>query len=143
MPAVSTVQAHSGSAAALLGSLSPSGGPNGTSLLTQTVVVPNFYLFGWLVFATETLIGVSLTLGLLTRAGALLGTLQSINLLVAQGGTEEGPWLYVGLIAANLAVLFTPSNRRLSLDHLLAPKLRASTRGMSRFGRVVRWTIGA
>jgi uncharacterized membrane protein YphA (DoxX/SURF4 family) len=109
----------------------------------QTVVVPNFYLFGWLVFATETLIGLSLTLGLLTRAGALLGTLQSINLLVAQGGTEEGPWLYVGLIAANLAVLFTPSNRRLSLDHLLAPKLRASTRGMSRFGRVVRWTIGA
>jgi thiosulfate dehydrogenase (quinone) large subunit len=109
----------------------------------QNLVVPNFYVFGWLVFVSETLIGLSLTLGLLTRAGALLGTLQSINLLVAQGATEEGPWLYLGLIAANLAALFTPSNRRLSLDRLLAPKLRASTGGASLLGRVVRWTTGA
>src|SRR5919201_3655451 len=92
----------------------------------QNLVVPNFHLFGWLVFVSETLIGLSLTLGLLTRAGALLGTLQALNLLVAQGATEEGPWLYLGLIAANLAVLFTPSNRRLSLDRLVAAKLRAS-----------------
>jgi uncharacterized membrane protein YphA (DoxX/SURF4 family) len=108
----------------------------------QNVVVPHFYLFGWLVFVSETLIGLSLTLGLLTRAGALLGTLQSINLLIAQGATEEGPWLYLGLVAANLAALFTPSNRRLSLDCLLAPKLRASTDTASLPGRVVRWAIG-
>src|SRR5919199_1880134 len=36
----------------------------------QNLVVPNFYLFGWLVFVSETLIGLLLTLGLLTRAGA-------------------------------------------------------------------------
>src|SRR5919201_1673133 len=77
----------------------------------QDLVVPNFYLFGWLVFVSETMIGLSLTLSLLTRAGGVLGTLESINLLVAQGATEEGPWLYLGLIAANLAVVFTTSNR--------------------------------
>jgi thiosulfate dehydrogenase (quinone) large subunit len=92
----------------------------------QDVVVPNFYLFGWLVFVSETTIGLSLTLGLLTKAGGMLGVLQSMNLLVAQGGTEEGPWLYLGLIAANLAVVLTPSNRRLSIDHKLAPKLHRS-----------------
>lgn len=108
----------------------------------QDLVVPNFFLFGWLVFVAETLIGLSLTLGVLTRAGALLGTLQSINLLVAQGATEEGPWIYVGLIAANVAVLLTPSNRRLSVDRLLAPKLRAFTSGAGIVPRVVRWMIG-
>ena len=109
----------------------------------QDLVVPNFYLFGWLVFVSETLIGLSLTLGLLTRAGALLGTLQAVNLLVAQGATEEGPWLYLGLIAGNLAVLFTPSNRQLSLDRLLARRLRPGTGGSGIVGRAVRWMIGA
>ena len=107
----------------------------------QTVVVPNFYLFGWLVFLAETTIGLSLTLGVFTRAGAALGTLQSINLLVAQGATEEGPWLYLGLIAANAAVLFTPSNRSLSLDPVLARKVPASSRGRGAIGRIVRWLI--
>ncbi|HYY87825.1 MAG TPA: hypothetical protein VFA49_03445, partial [Chloroflexota bacterium] len=92
---------------------------------------------------SETLIGLSLTLGLFTRAGALLGTLQSTNLLVAQGATEEGPWLYLGLIAANLAALVTPANRQLSLDRRLASKLRASTDGSRIVGRVVRWMVGA
>jgi thiosulfate dehydrogenase (quinone) large subunit len=108
----------------------------------QDVVVPNFYLFGWLVFVSETMIGLSLTLGLLTRAGGVLGTLQSINLLIAQGATEEGPWLYLGLIAANLAVVFTPSNRQLSLDRQLAPKLKASRGGSGTLVRVVRLMIG-
>jgi uncharacterized membrane protein YphA (DoxX/SURF4 family) len=105
----------------------------------RQIVVPNFYLFGWLVFVSETMIGLSLSLGVLTRAGGVLGTLQSINLLVAQGATEEGPWLYLGMIAANLAAAFTPSNRQFSLDRRLAPKLR----GSSRWVGVVRWMIGA
>ena len=108
----------------------------------QELVVPNFYLFGWLVFVSETMIGLSLTLGLLTRAGGVLGTLQAINLLVAQGATEEGPWLYLGLIAANLAVVVTPSNRELSLDRRLAAKLGAPTRG-GIVKHAVRWMIGA
>jgi thiosulfate dehydrogenase (quinone) large subunit len=109
----------------------------------QDVVVPNFYLFGWLVFVSETMIGLSLTLGLLTRVGGVLGTLQSINLLVAQGATEEGPWLYLGLIAANLAVVLTPSNRQLSLDRQLARKLIAPNDGSGTVARVVRLMIGA
>ena len=108
----------------------------------QDLVVPNFYLFGWLVFVSETMIGLSLTLGVFTRVGGLLGTLQSINLLVAQGATEEGPWLYLSLIAANLAIVFAPSNRQLSLDRRLAPKLRASTTGSGLVARLARWIVG-
>ena len=109
----------------------------------QELVVPNFYLFGWLVFVSETMIGLSLTLGLLTRAGGVLGTLQAINLLVAQGATEEGPWLYLGLIAANLVVVVTPSNRQLSLDRLLAPKVAAPAGSDTLVMRAVRLAIGA
>jgi len=109
----------------------------------QDLVVPNFYVFGWLVFVSETLIGLSLTLGLFTRAGGVLGTLQSINLLVAEGATEEGPWLYLGLIVANLAVVFTPSNRALSLDRRLAQPLKPPTGESGIVVRVARWIIGA
>ena len=109
----------------------------------QDLVVPHFFLFGWLVFIAETVIGLSLTLGLFTRAGGVLGTLQSINLLVAQGATEEGPWLYLGLIAANLAATLTPANRELSLDRVFAAKLDASRASSSRLARLLRWSMGS
>ena len=105
----------------------------------QDVVVPHFHLFGWLVFLGEVVIGTSLTLGVLTKAGALLGTLQAVNLFVSQAGTPEGPWLYVALVAANLIVLVTPANRQLSVDCILAPKVgAAASRNGSLLARVLR-----
>lgn len=92
----------------------------------QQVVVPNYHLFGWLIGVTEVAIGTSLALGALTRAGALLGVLEAVNLLVAQGNTPEGPAIYLVILAANLFVLFTPSNRKFSVDSRLAPKFRAN-----------------
>ena len=89
----------------------------------QDVVVPHFHLFGWMLGITEVLIGASLLLGAFTKVGALLGVLQAVNLLIAQGRTPEGPWIYLAILAANLFVLFTPSNRRLSIDNRLAPKI--------------------
>jgi thiosulfate dehydrogenase (quinone) large subunit len=107
----------------------------------QDVVVPNFYLFGWLLFVEEVTIGTSLTLGLLTRAGALLGTVQAVNLLLAQGSTPEGPWIYLAILGANIAVLLTPSNRQLSVDRLLAPKLAESASRGSLLARIVLWMM--
>ncbi len=85
-------------------------------VVLQQVVVPHFHLFGWLLLLVEVAIGVSLVLGAWTRAGALLGVLQAVSLLVAQARTPEGPWIYVAILVANLFVLFTPSNRRFSVD---------------------------
>lgn len=107
----------------------------------QDVVVPNFYLFGWLIFMGEVAIGTSLTLGLLTKAGALLGTVQAVNLLLAQGSTPEGPWIYVAILAANIAVLLTPTNRQLSVDRLLAPKLSESASRGNLLARVALWMM--
>ncbi|HVT39670.1 MAG TPA: DoxX family protein [Gemmatimonadaceae bacterium] len=96
----------------------------------QDVVVPHFHLFGWLLGFTEVAIGASLVLGAFTRAGALLGVLQAVNLVVAQGRTPEGPWIYVAILVTNLFVLLTPSNGRFSLDNRLRPKF-SSTRSRS------------
>lgn len=85
-------------------------------IVLQNVVVPHFHLFGWLLLFVEVAIGTSLVLGAWTRAGALLGVFQAVNLLVAQSRTPEGPWIYVAILVANLAVLLTPSYRRFSVD---------------------------
>lgn len=85
-------------------------------VVLQEVVVPHFHLFGWLLLLVEVAIGTSLVLGAWTKAGALVGVLQAVNLLVAQGRTPEGPWVYAAILVANLAVLITPSNRRFSID---------------------------
>ncbi len=107
----------------------------------QTIVVPNFYLFGWLLLLLEVCIGMSLLLGLLTRAGALLGTLQAVNLLIGAASTPEGPWIYIALVAANLLLLFTPCNRKYSLDRLLAPRLDTAAEPGSLIGRSLRWLM--
>lgn len=102
----------------------------------QNVVVPHFHLFGWLLGFTEVTIGTSLVLGALTRAGALLSVLQSANLLIAQGGTPEGPWIYVDLLAGSLVVLLAPTNRRFSIDSRLAPRVAATRSRASLLTRV-------
>ena len=104
----------------------------------QGVVVPHFHLFGWLLGITEVVIGASLVFGALTRAGALMGVLQAVNLLIAQGRTPEGPWIYVAILAANLFVLFTPSNRRFSVDRRLAPKIDGAPAVPTLVRRVLR-----
>ena len=107
----------------------------------QDIVVPNFHLFGWLVLLTEVAIGLSLVLGAATRAGALLGVLQAVNLLIAQGSTPEGPWIYLAILAANLLVLFTPSNRRFSVDSRLAPRVASSPSKDTLLTRVLLLTM--
>ncbi|MEO8076443.1 MAG: TQO small subunit DoxD [Acidobacteriota bacterium] len=107
----------------------------------QDIVVPNFHLFGWLVLLTEVTIGLSLVLGAATRAGALLGVLQAVNLLIAQGSTPEGPWTYLAILAANVLVLFTPSNRRFSVDSRIAQRLASSSSKATLLTRLLRVTI--
>ncbi len=106
--------------------------------LLQKVIVPHFHLFAWLLGIAEVAIGLSLVLGVFTRLGALLGVLQAVNLLIAQARTPEGPWIYIAILVANLFVLLTPSNRRFSVDMLLAPQLSAASAGASRLKRALR-----
>ena len=88
--------------------------------LVRMIVLPNLSLFGPLVYLVELAIGVTLLLGLVSRAGALLGLLMGLNLWLglysAQG---ECPWTYMFLIIIQAIFVIDPPGRSLGADALL------------------------
>jgi hypothetical protein len=83
----------------------------------QHVAHPHPAIAGWLVFLATAAAGVSLLLGLYTRAGAVIGTTEAVLLLVLVG-TAPGAWLWghLLLIVVNVVPLVAPANAQLSLD---------------------------
>ena len=89
--------------------------------LVATVVLPNLLIFGPLVYAVELVIGVSLLLGLASRAGALLGLLMALNLwLGLYSAPGEWPWTYMFLIIIQAWFVIDPPGRCLGADALAA-----------------------
>jgi uncharacterized membrane protein YphA (DoxX/SURF4 family) len=84
--------------------------------LVGSVVIPHFTLFGWLVFGIELGAGVLLTLGLMTRLGALLGTAESVAITLLVGrAPSEWFWGYAMFVVLNLLPLVVPADARLSV----------------------------
>jgi uncharacterized membrane protein YphA (DoxX/SURF4 family) len=85
--------------------------------LVGSVVIPHFTLFGWLVFSIELVAGVLLLLGLMTRLGALLGSAESVAILVLVGrAPSEWFWGYAMFVVLNAVPLFAAADARLSVD---------------------------
>ena len=86
----------------------------------QDVVLPNYEMFGYLVYLAESLTGVLLILGLLTRFAAMLGLIQSLNLFVGLARVpEEWVWDYGMLALLHLALLGLAAGRYFGLDVFL------------------------
>jgi len=93
----------------------------------ETVVIPNFTLFAWIIFLAELLVGLSLLTGALTRLGAAVGLLMSINLgigLLEVPG--EWPWSYAMLAMWHGTFLVTGAGRFLGLDSWLRSRWQDS-----------------
>ena len=91
--------------------------------LVNDLMLPNFKLFAFQVWAGETFIAVSLLLGLFTRLGGLLGTLMAINLwLGLYNRPNEWPWTYFFLILLNGFFFVFRAGRALGIDALIAPR---------------------
>ena len=74
--------------------------------LIDSVVVPQFTLFAWLLFVTELFVGLALLLGIFVRPAALVGLAMSLNLLVGLLDVPgEWPWSYLLLAMWHGAVL--------------------------------------
>ena len=88
--------------------------------LVGSIVLPNIFIFGPLVYAIELLISVSLLLGLATRAGAVLGLLMALNLwLGLYSAPGEWPWTYMFLIIIQCWFTIDPPGRSLGADALI------------------------
>lgn len=84
------------------------------------VVMPNFLLFAWLTFLVELTIGLSLTLGLFSRAGAIIGLLWSLNLGIGLlSAPGEWPWSYVMLMMWHGLFVVSTGYQTWSLDKWL------------------------
>jgi uncharacterized membrane protein YphA (DoxX/SURF4 family) len=92
--------------------------------IVQTIVIPNFALFAWLIFLSELLIGLLLLTGTWTRLAAVLGLLMSINLgigLLEVPG--EWPWSYIMMAMWHVVFLVTAAGRVLGVDGWLRRRL--------------------
>jgi uncharacterized membrane protein YphA (DoxX/SURF4 family) len=78
---------------------------------------PHVTAASWVIFLAEAAAGVSLVLGLYTRAGAILGTINASVALVMVG-TVPGGWIWghLLLLVVNVVPLVAPANASLSLD---------------------------
>jgi thiosulfate dehydrogenase [quinone] large subunit len=97
-----------------------------------SVVIPNQHVFALLIAYGETLVGISLILGLLTKAGAVGGMFLSLNYYLATGqyrflfGIES---LELMLFVFCLLLLVFPSDAVLSVDSLLRRARAQRSRG--------------
>lgn len=93
--------------------------------LIDSLVLPNFTFFAWLVFLAELAVGVALLLGIFVRPAAILGLLMSVNLWIGLKSVPgEWHWIYILMAFWHLAILLAPSSSQWSIAALLPPGLR-------------------
>ena len=90
-------------------------------------VVPNAHLFATLTAFGEVAVGLSLTLGLLTRCGALIGVLQVVSYgLAVQHMSSGQQGFHVMLFAMMVAFLYARAGRHFGVDAWIARRYPSS-----------------
>jgi len=93
--------------------------------LLQSIVLPNFTAFGYLIYSLEVMIGISLIIGLFVRATSTIGALMIFNIYLGLYRSDsEWPWTYAFLVL--LMVLFAVERygRSLGADALIAARIQ-------------------
>jgi hypothetical protein len=106
------------------------------------IIGPNIRVVGLGVWLGEITVAALLFLGLFTRLGGLLGTLQALNLLIGLWSVP-GEWhsAYVMLFALNLIFLAIPAGRFLGADQFLLPRLAPAAARGNTIARVLAWLM--
>jgi uncharacterized membrane protein YphA (DoxX/SURF4 family) len=106
------------------------------------VLIPNWVFFGWMTLITETVIGVSLILGLFTRLGSLVAIGMALNITIGiLSVPHEWVWTYAMLVMLPVIFLFTGAGRSFGLDSFLAPWLDRAADDGHRLARLLRWLV--
>ncbi len=103
-------------------------------------VLSNFSWMAWLIFGMELFITVTLLFGVLGRLGALVGTVQALNLTIGLLPVPgEWEWTYLLLLTLNFVVLMTAAGRYIGFDGILHPWAVAQAAKGNTLARVVQW----
>ncbi len=103
-------------------------------------VIPNFSWMAPAIFGLELFIAVTVLLGLFGRLGALVGTLQALNLTIGLlPAPGEWEWTYIMLTVINFVLMITAANRYVGLDGLLRPRLTAAASKGHKLARLLSW----
>ena len=106
------------------------------------LIGPNIRIVGLGVWLAEITVALLLFLGLFTRLGGLIGTLQALNLLIGLWNVP-GEWhsAYVMLVALNLIFLAVPAGRFLGADQFLLPRLAPAAARGNPLARLLVWLM--
>ena len=108
------------------------------AVFVENVVQPNIRWFGWIIFATEAFIFLTLTLGFMSRLGALVAIGMSLQLTVGLAHTpHEWEWSYILMVLLSVVLFGLAPGRYFGLDRLLRPRLKALKDRGSRVGRLL------
>jgi uncharacterized membrane protein YphA (DoxX/SURF4 family) len=111
---------------------------NLNAVFVENVVQANIRLFGWIIFATEAFIFLTLTLGFMSRLGALVAIGMSLQLTVGLAHTpHEWEWSYILMVLLSVVLFGLAPGRYFGLDRLLRPRLKVLKERGSRVGRLL------
>ena len=111
---------------------------NLNAVFVENVVQANIRVFGWIIFATEAFIFLTLTLGFMSRLGALVAIGMSLQLTVGLAHTpHEWEWSYILMVLLSVVLFGLAPGRYFGLDRLLRPRLKVLKDSGSRVGRLL------
>jgi thiosulfate dehydrogenase [quinone] large subunit len=103
----------------------------------ESVVLPNFNLFGYLSFFVEVAIGLSLLLGLFTVLSGIGGALWQFNIALGSYSVPgEWYWLWPLLIAPHLVFAHSRAGRSIGLDLMLRRWLQDGRNAATKLGHL-------
>jgi uncharacterized membrane protein YphA (DoxX/SURF4 family) len=94
----------------------------------ESVVLPHFTLFAWIIFLAELIVGLMLLSGTFTRLAGLLGLLMSVNLAIGLLEVPgEWPWAYVMMIMWHGFIMVGGAGRLWGVDGWLKKRISADS----------------
>jgi hypothetical protein len=111
------------------------------NIFLENLVMPNIRWVGWLIWAAEAFIFISLVFGFLSRLGGLAAILVSGQLMIGLAGISnpyEWEWSYNLMVLLALVMFAFPPGRIFGVDAWLRPRLRAA---VGRDNRLARWAL--
>jgi uncharacterized membrane protein YphA (DoxX/SURF4 family) len=102
------------------------------------VVLPNFSFFAPQIWLGETIIAITLILGVGARLGGLLAAIMSLNLYFANSKIpHEWYWAYLFMALLGGVFFATRAGRYWGVDQLLVPRVEALKEKKPRLGRIL------